>query len=214
LKIHNVFIIDASGSMFGSKYETAITGINELLQDIKKDTDTENTVTVVEFRGNEIKRVMDVVDADKLSGKYSGIGANGSTPLNQAVGETLEYIFGVRKNYYSSEDKVLVNVFTDGGENSSSGKYANYIYLGEYIKDLEKQGFTITFMGTKDEVNYATQSLNLSLSNTLVHTNTAASIKMSYGKTVRARQAFSKSVSAGQDATMNFYSKVIDSDQK
>ena len=43
-QIHNVFIIDASGSMGGGKYERAISGVNELLVSISQDTDTNNTV--------------------------------------------------------------------------------------------------------------------------------------------------------------------------
>ena len=51
-RVHNVFILDASGSMggySGSKYDVAIGGLNELLKSIKADEFTENTVTIVEF---------------------------------------------------------------------------------------------------------------------------------------------------------------------
>ena len=89
-QIHNVFIIDASGSMSGGKYERAISGVNELLVSISQDTDTNNTVTVVEFESSSIKRRLDAVT--KIPSKYKGMGTGGSTPLNQALGETLEYI--------------------------------------------------------------------------------------------------------------------------
>ncbi len=213
-RIHNVFIVDASGSMDGPKYVNAIEGVNEVLSDIKKDADTENTVTVIEFEGSRIMRLLDLTST--IPEKYSGMGCGGYTPLNQAVGETLEYIFSERNSRFSETDKVLVNVFTDGGENSSRGKFSGtkgQTLLGELIKNLETQGFTVTFMGTNSEVNYAINTLNLSASNTLVHANTANSIKMSYGRTRSARVAFSKSVSRGEEVTKDFYTKTVEEEK-
>ena len=50
----------------------------------------------------------------------------------------------------------------------------------------------------------------MSMSNTSVHDNTAASIKRSFAKTVSAREMYSKSVFSDEDVTMNFYSKTIE----
>ena len=207
-QIHNVFIIDASGSMSGGKYERAISGVNELLVSISQDTDTNNTVTVVEFESSSIKRRLDAVT--KIPSKYKGMGTGGSTPLNQALGETLEYIVGVRKDKFDESDKILVNVLTDGEENSSYGKYANKELLGEYIKELESKGVTVTFIGTKKEVAYAVNHLSMDISNTMVHDNTAADITRSFGDTVLARKAYSKSVSRGEDVKKSFYTKTIE----
>jgi Mg-chelatase subunit ChlD len=210
-RIHNVFIIDASGSMTGSKYSNAIDGVNELLKDIKTDTDTDNTVTVVEFEGSSIKRILDILNT--IPDTYGGMGTGGSTPLNQAIGETLEYIHLARKTKYSESDKVLINIFTDGEENSSRGTYGGYNgqkILGDMIKQYEKEGFTITFMGTKSEVKYAVDILNLKESNTLTHMNTASSIKMSYDNTKKARMMYSKSVSRGEEVTQDFYTKTVE----
>lgn len=213
-RIHNVFIIDASGSMSGAKYKNAINGMNEVLVDISKDTDTLNTVTIVEFEGSKIERRWDVVDSATMPSAYYPMGTGGMTPLNQAVGETLEYIRSERNSRFSKADKVLVNVFTDGEENASRGKYQNGNVLGEFIKTLEQEGFTITFMGTQDEVEYATATLHLASSNTLVHTNTADSVKKSYITTLEARKMYSKSVSRGEDVRLAFYSKTVESDNK
>ena len=128
-RIHNVFIVDASGSMSGGKYVNAITGLNELLVSIANDTDSENTATIVEFEDHNIKTRLDV--ATKIPKTYKGTG--GMTPLNQAIGETLEYIVKTRKDKYDVSDKILVNVFTDGGENSSQGKYRNPDNLSSLI---------------------------------------------------------------------------------
>lgn len=213
-RIHNVFIIDASGSMSGSKYKNAINGVNEVLVDIKKDTDTINTVTIVEFEGDTISRRLDMENSNVLPDTYQAMGTGGMTPLNEAVGETLEYILKERNSKFSKEDKVLVNVFTDGEENASHGKYRNGNVLGEFIKSLENDGFTITFMGTQSEVQYAISTLNLMSTNTLVHTNTASSVKMSYDTTLNARKMYSKSVSRGEDVKAAFYSKTVESEKK
>ncbi len=202
--IHNVFIVDASGSMSGIKYQNAIEGVNELLVSIKGDTLTRNTVTLVEFEEQRIARRLNLVEG--YTSAYIGMGTGGMTPLNQAIGETLEYV----ASKVGPNDKVLVNVFTDGGENSSRGKYSDPRVLKSYIDELEARGFTVTFIGTKNEVNYAINTLNLKASNTLVHENTGASVKKSFDRTVRSRQAYSKSVSLGEDVTLDFYTKSID----
>lgn len=207
-RVHNVFIIDASGSMSGSKYNTAISGVNELLKSIAQDQFTENTVTIVEFEERNIKRMLYM--ESKLPTSYSPMGTGGMTPLNEAVGETCESILNDRNNKFSSEDKVLVNIFTDGDENFSQGKYANKQTLSNFLKELEAVGFTITFQGTQQEVNYAVNVLGMSVSNTSVHDNTAASIQRSFAKTVSARVMYSKSVFADEDVTANFYSKTVE----
>jgi uncharacterized protein YegL len=206
-RIHNVFIIDASGSMSGAKYENAILGVNELLNNITQDTDTDNTVMIVEFEGKNVVRRLDM--GSPYSNEYTPMGTGGMTPLNQAIGETLEYVTLRRKTDFDVNDKVLVNIFTDGDENSSMGKYAKPHVVSEFIKKLEDEGFTITFIGTQSEVNYAINTLSMDASNTLVHTNTASSIKKSFDTTVMARSIYSKSVSKGEDVKANFYTKTM-----
>ena len=206
-RILNVFIVDASGSMLGDKYRNAIGGVNELLKSISQDTDTDNNVLIVEFEAENINRRL--LLNQPIPEIYTGMGTGGMTPLNQAIGETLEYVREVRANSFDKSNKVLVNIFTDGGENSSSGRYANDKVLSKFIKELEGEGFTITFIGTKAEVNYAINTLSMDSSNTHVHDNTARGVAESFGATVRSRVAYSKSVSLGEDVTRAFYTKTL-----
>jgi Mg-chelatase subunit ChlD len=206
-RIHNVFIVDASGSMGGSKYDSAIKGVNELLISIGSDTDSDNTVTIVEFEGSRIEKRLDTTS--DIPKKYKGMGVGGSTPLNQAIGETLEYIVSTRKNKFDKSDKVLVSVFTDGDENTSRGKWQFYSDLNKFIKELESDGVTTTLIGTQEVVNYAVNRLSLDITNTLVHNNTAADIKRSFDTTLKARNLYSKSVSLGEDVKKSFYTKTI-----
>lgn len=210
-RILNVFIVDASGSMSGPKYDNAISGLNELLDNIRQDQDSENQTMIVEFEGRNISTRLELTST--VPDYYKGMGTKGMTPLQQAVGETLENVVTLREKNFNINDKILVNVFTDGDENSSIGKYAGsrgVELLGVYIKELEAKGVTVTFVGTQNEVNYAIRYLNLKASNTLVHDNTSRGIKMSFERTVKARAAYSKSVSLGQDVTESFYTKSVD----
>lgn len=207
-RVHNVFLIDASGSMRGGKYSTALMGVNELLQSIAKDQFTDNTITIVEFHDSSIERRI-YMDS-KFPTSYVGIGADGGTPLNQAIGETCEGVLNDRNNNFSSEDKVLVNVFTDGEENNSRGKYADQYSLSKFLKELESVGFTITFQGTQNEVNYAISHLGMSVTNTSVHDNSTRGIAASFARTASARVMYSKSVSQDEVVTNNFYSKTVE----
>ena len=103
--IHNVFIIDASGSMSGSKYNNAISGVNELLNGITTDVDNNNTVTIVEFEERTVKVMLDTTD--KIPSKYTGMGTGGMTPLN--VITLVPSGFGSRryKNLILSPSKIL-----------------------------------------------------------------------------------------------------------
>jgi len=196
-RILNVFIVDASG----------IGGVNELLKSISQDTDTDNNVLIVEFEGHKIERRLNLTQA--VPSTYLGMGTGGMTPLNQAIGETLEYVRNERSNNFDKGNKVLVSIFTDGDENASIGKYSNAGILSSFIKELENDGFTISFIGTKNEVNYAIQTLHMKASNTLVHDNSALGVAAAFSDTVNARQLYSKSVSRGEDVKENFYTKTV-----
>ena len=210
-RVHNVFIIDASGSMaYGGRYTTAISGVNELLKSISEDHFTDNTVTVVEFEGTRVQKILFMVT--DLPKHYKEMGTGGQTPLNQAIGETCEAVLEKRNSSFSKEDKVLVNIFTDGEENNSRGKYADKDVLSAYLKSLELDGFTITFQGTQSEVNYAIKTLHMNASNTSVHDNSLQSIQRSFASTISSRVNYSKSVSRGEEVTANFYTKSVQSE--
>ena len=195
-----------------TKYEVAITGVNELLSSIAKDEFTDNTVTIVEFHDYSVDYKLYM--STTLPAKYVGIGANGGTPLNQAVGETCEKVQKDRTLNFSKEDNVLVNIFTDGGENTSVGQYKNSETLASFIKALEADNFTITFQGTQSEVNYAINTLHMNASNMSVHDNTLQSIQRSFASTVSSRVMYSKSVSRGEAVTDNFYTKSVEEEDK
>ncbi len=208
--VHNVFIIDASGSMMGSKYQAAWEGVNSEIELLKSDKNVNWTQTVVEFNTFNANRehvfMKPINDVQSLE----GMGANGGTPLYQSVGGTLEKVV----MSMNSGDKALVKIFTDGEENSSSGKYRDPKELNLMIKILEKAGFTIVFEGTKFDVEKAIKDLGVERGNTHVHDNTAGAIYRMSNMRGGATMSYSSSIAAGADTLNNFYSNVDEDEHK
>ena len=208
--VHDVHILDSSGSMAGGKYNNAIEGINADIMASQKQAEIfpeiKSTMTVVEFSGTKsMKYHMQMIPIEKaqlLTGKLM----NGNTALYETIGATIEYLLLQKQ----PEDKVLMKIMTDGFENASRGKYSIRHDLANLIAKVQKEdNFTITFVGTKKDVANMINSLNIDESNTLVHENTAASIERSYKKTVNARTSFMYSMSKGEDVLTGFYSKKV-----
>lgn len=222
--IHNVHILDASGSMNGPKYNNALKGINGEIMAMKTNSEG-MTQTIIEFTSG-------LHSTAKLATHYFmtpaenctaivGTGANGGTPLYQTVGETIEKLLA----HVKPTDKVLMKIFTDGEENESKGKYVNTgthwapksEELSRIIKMAEdNHNFTITFMGTKEDVRHMVSNIGLTESNTLVHDNTERGVQSSYSMSLASTVKYRKDVSRGvsQDELKKDFFKRISTDQE
>lgn len=204
--IHNVFVLDASGSMSGSKYKNGMAGIMALINSIREDKLTNNTITVIELTTNAPDRVSYThcyLDKDFSECKFTR--ANGGTPLYKALGKIIDTL--LLDPSIKSTDKVLLNVTTDGDDTEGFGEYPN---LPQLIKKIQKDNnFTVTFIGTVQDVNSIKGKLSLDESNVLVHDNTGKGIEIAYIKTVSARETYSNNVAEGKDVTLGFYKKLI-----
>lgn len=205
--IHNVHILDASDSMRGSKYSSAIEGINTEITTLKESTEpVDYTLTIVEFKGGlpdkmEILYFMQPLDKCK---HITGTGAKGMTPLYQTIHKTFEKLLAKVK----PEDKTIVTIFTDGGENDSTPEYRDPSFLRELISKVEtNHNFTVTFMGTEFDVNQMVDKIKLKKSNTLVHMNNAMSIQSAYATRGASLTSYSKNVVEGLDVKENFFTK-------
>ena len=199
--VHNVNILDGSGSMAGSKYDNACAGIRLDFETCKNEGF--KSFTFVEFNNGGDITTHHFMSDFNVALKFNG--TRGGTPLYQTIGETLERLL----NEVPKEDKVLVKIFTDGEENESRGKYANPSALKALIATCESRGFTITFIGTKDDTAYIVRHLNIDVSNTLVHDNTGEGVKMSFQTQAFATTQYRKSLEEGEDVSRGFYSKVL-----
>lgn len=201
--IHNVYILDASGSMSGGKFNNALLGINGEIAELKKDKSVNYTQTIVDFSGyNDVQRRCTFTPIKSVR-PYTA-STRGMTALYQAVGETLNRLSPLVKN----GEKVLVKIFTDGMENNSRGIYSNPYILSQLIKNCESNGFTITFVGTEFDVQTIIKTIGIDSTNTLVHNNTAQGVADSFNASFLATRVYVSSVKAGEDVKKGFYKKV------
>ncbi len=201
ITIHNVHIVDISSSMSGGKLTSAIQGINGELLELKSDKDVIYTQTLIEFNTN-IRTVCYKTPIANAALYQSGAG--GMTALNEAIGVTLTRL----KDDISPEDKVLVKIFTDGGENVSSPEWRDKSRIAQLIKECENRGFTVTFVGTEFDVNEAVRSYGVDASNTLVHDNSAASVSMSFMATRGATEKYKSKLMRGEAVERGFYKTI------
>jgi len=198
--IHVVDVLDASGSMSGEKYRAAITGINLGVANLKKDTaPVDYTYTLCDFSDDIVFRqtTENLVNVDVFKGQ-----TRGSTALYDAIGDSVALVKKVVKDGH----KVLVNIYTDGQENSSRRFRAQNI--ASLIEELSKCGWTFTFIGTKFDVEYAQKNLKFDMSNTLVHDNTGEGMEKAFFVNSVSRSAYSSKVSAGEDVSKGFYKNI------
>ena len=201
--IHVVDILDCSSSMQdGNKIGNARDAINKGIENLKSDTDVNYTYTVCEFSYSStinfpcyMKKPSDVGRSSARSG--------GMTALRDAIGTTLNKI----KESVSSDSKVLVNIYTDGEENSSN-KYSE-LEINKLISELQEQNFTITFIGTERDVRKVVQELNVQVSNTMSYDGSARGLANSMIATLGARGEFKSKVLRGEDVKTGFYKNIV-----
>lgn len=208
ITVWDVYVLDCSGSMgrvnsHGSKLNVATEGVWENIEHSRKEQNTDNKVVVTLFDS----RIETMIEGDKslstldhLKDKATRFGL--MTALNDAIGKTITNI----KNNMSKGDKVIFKVFTDGGENNST----SYTTIGirTLIAKLEKQGWTFTFVGTKEDTRAAIQDYNLESSNTLTHDNTAKGFEKVMATTQVAMANYSTNLSRGLDVSKGFFKDV------
>lgn len=203
--IHNVHILDRSTSMGSwdngsNKLNMALKGINAEIEELKKDTTVEYLQTIVDF-GSTSKCSVDRVPIQDMNEFHTV--ANGMTVLYQTVGETL-----IKLKKSQADEKVLVKIFTDGGENRSTGMYKKPAVLAELIKECEDNGFTITFVGTNIDVKSVVSNLSIDASNTLSHDNTSRGVQDSFEKSMNATTVYTSNIKAGKSVKLGFYKNV------
>lgn len=203
--IHNLIILDASGSMRGPKYNAAKEGIILELDELKKDNNADYTSTVIEFgSANNVKTHHFQVPINDISNIFWYGAELGMTALYDVVGGTIQRLLANIKN----DEKFLIKIFTDGGENDS--RYFSASKLRSLISEAENKGFTITFEGTQLDTQSIINNLHINSTNTHIHDNTPEGIMRGVKSRISATISYSKSVAEGKDVTFNFYSKSVE----
>lgn len=146
-KVHNLVILDASGSMDIIR-KSAHSGLNTTIKQLKsiqkEMPDRQQLFTLVIFNSaqNEFLYSNSPIDEVGLL-PYSAYRPEGCTPLYDAIGLGIHRINKVCQ----SQDTVLVTIITDGEENSS--KEFTHAAVKQLIAKCRQKGWDFTFIGTE-----------------------------------------------------------------
>ena len=162
-KIHNLIIVDESGSMSHLRSAT-LSGINETINTIKSAqkefAETQShTLTLVTFdRSNRIniRYHIDGAPIDSVS-EFNYYQPCGTTPLYDAMGITLTSLLNNIKD--DEKATAVVTVLTDGLENASRKWDAQN--LRQLISQLKERGWTFSYMGSAHNVKDVADLLSI-----------------------------------------------------
>ena len=202
-KVHNLIILDESGSMQAIK-DSIISGFNEVVQTVKgiaqKFPEQAHFITFISFNSMDIKTHLDcepTLKLDEINGeKYL---PNSTTPLYDAMG------FGINKlrNKLEGEENtnVLVSILTDGLENAS--KEYNNLAIKALVEEMKTKKWTFTYIGANHNVEDFAASISIQ-NHIHFRTNKKGMNKM-FNKEMKARVFYSQRIRENKDTVDNFY---------
>ena len=164
-QIHNLIIVDESGSMRGLERVT-VGGINETIATIKKAQEDfadkqQHYLTLVTFdsHGGRVSPIRTHFDDMPIGqvGNFQAYNPYGGTPLFDAMGETLTRLHERIKDDENATG--VVTVITDGMENSS--RKWNGEALRRLIERLKEEGWSFSYMGSCHDVVEVTMKLSI-----------------------------------------------------
>ncbi len=191
-KLHKVVILDGSGSMQGDKYNNAELGVKQDYEACKKEF---SDYLLVEFSNYNTSVLYDFTKPLKFKPSYGGT----------ALYDTIVQVFTTLLNT-PEDEKVLVQIFTDGEDLHSMPQSKSQ--AKKLIEQFNAKGWTVTFVGTKDDVEDIQMNLSIDSTNTLVHDNTAKGVKMSFETYTIATSTFTKNVAEGKETTRGFFKDI------
>lgn len=161
-RIHNLIIVDESGSMQPIK-EATLSGINETIASIRSAQEEfaetqHHTLTLVTFDTNHGKQpVRTIIKNRPISEvkEFSDFNPGGGTPLYDAMGESISNLHKLIKTDPNSS--AVVTILTDGLENASKEWTADS--LRKLIMQLKGEGWTFSYMGAAHDVKEVTDLL-------------------------------------------------------
>lgn len=193
VKMHKVVLLDCSGSMQGAKYDVAELGVKQDYEACKGEF---VDYLLVEFSIDKREQLHDFTKPLLFRPYFSGT----------ALYKTIHEVFNALIKNTPKDDKVLIQVFTDGQDEHSRS------YKEEAKKAIEKCnsiGWTVTFVGTEADVAFVQSNLSIDSTNTLVHDNTAKGVTRSFETYRGAQSNYTKEVSKGVDMTTGFFKEFV-----
>lgn len=194
MRIFNVIILDASGSM-QSIYQQALSGVNETIQTIRhgqeQHPEVRQYLTLASFanpddlqvvyKAEPINFVKDLTEDDYR--------LRGCTALHDAMGDMITDTQKSAKH----DDAVLVTIITDGYENASlrwSGPQ-----IKSLVEELRQMGWTFAYIGADQDA--LAEAAKVGIHNSYSFASTAEETQAMFAKEKKSRSRFySKLVSA------------------
>lgn len=211
-------LIDASGSMNESgKYEAARAGVNEEIKTLRKDDTANYDLAVEEFTSGytgylTINRIKIPLNSTYT---FHGKGADGGTPLYQAAAQLINNTVDEAKR----GDRILIKIYTDGGENTSKQGWGREEGGAKRLNDLiekvkRENNVTVVFVGTEFDVESMIKNVGISRGNTYVHLNTGTSVGQAMHMSSVNTMSYAKDMARGAMTVDSFFGKSIEGEDK
>ena len=199
-RIHNLIILDRSGSMYSIRQE-AVNHLNECLQTIKSApkefAGQKHSVTIVTFNhkpqylflNSDPEFVNEITISDYIP--------EGMTALYDAVGSSVTAL----RKVVQPGDCVLVSIITDGYENSS--REYSLGNVKKLIEDTSAEGWVYTFMAANIDEHAVAR--DLSIKNVDSFRSDSEDFCKKSATWNRSRKAFYSKRALGKDVSSNFF---------
>lgn len=182
-KIHNLIIVDESGSMCSIEKQ-AVSGMLETIQSIKasqqKTPDYVQTVTLLTFNSQHLDFVYNCSLAESVDPFSIRYIPSGCTPLYDAIGKGISLV----KEVAAKEDVVVVTIITDGYENAST--LYSLSQIKRLIEQQKEMGWTVALIGTSD-LDVGSMARSMSISDHLSFSKDERTTRAMFSKLSEAR---------------------------
>ena len=188
-RVHNLIILDESGSMSGLE-KVSVGGVNETIQTIKEaylaNPEQEQLLTMVTFSKQNDVRVVhhyssrNINDVEEMA--LNKFNPNGMTPLWDVMGNMCTRI----EKETDAETLVLVTIITDGMENASTEYNSDSIKA--LVGRLDQAGWVFTYIGANQDAIYVANSMGIR--NALQYDSDEEGTKAMWDQERNSRKAF------------------------
>ena len=199
-RIHNLIILDRSGSMYSIRQE-AVNHLNECLQTIKcaqkENEGQKHSVTIVTFNHKPQYLFLNSVPEFVNEITISDYIPEGMTALYDAVGSSVTAL----RKVVQPGDCVLVSIITDGYENAS--REYSLVNVKKLIEETSAEGWVYTFMAANIDEHAVARDLSIkNVDNFCSDSEDFCKKSASWN---RSRKAFYSKRALGKDVSSNFF---------
>lgn len=179
-------ILDKSGSMASTK-KSAISGLNEQIQQLKENSKSQEILcSLVTFNGEVFEHLWNVPAEQLTEASESDFVPNGSTAMRDAVGYTVQKLLNTT-DHEDPETAYLIITITDGETN------VDHHYSWDALKELTQgceatKKWTFTYMGcSKEYLEQLSQNTGTSVRNMAAWSNSNAEVTSKGFSNLRSR---------------------------